>query len=505
MAAADKGPDAGPTPAGPLYQKFARDIFTITVSTALTAPTVFIIPLITRTLGAHDYGIWAQSLVTVSLFTGVAGLGLPYALTRFIPAKTNKAEIRDDFYSVVCLTFAVMLVLSAIIVAAASPIAAVFFDGASDVVRITALIMLVFSCTALYMALLRAFRSMTTYGLFMLLDSYGQVGLVAYLLLRGHGLLSVFYATAVMKSLILLCLLVYFGWRIGIARPRFIRIREYLRFGTPTVVTNASWWVVQSSDRYVIAAFVSATEVGIYSAGYSLGNVFYGVIGMLALVMQPTFSKLYDEGKRAELGVHMSYSLKYLLLLGIPFVVGATILAEPILNVLSTAEIASRGYYVVPLVALSIVLYAVNVMVEFPLALAKKTHVGAIAWGIAAAMNLGLNVLLVPRFGIAAAAATTLAAYALALSITAYYSVREFTIPVDWRSVAKSLAAAGVMAVAVWLIHPSATVWTILAVLVGVAVYALVLLLLKGIRRDEIAFIKDLLRYRGTSSGDDQR
>jgi O-antigen/teichoic acid export membrane protein len=504
MAMADRNREAQADPPGSPYQRFAKDAIAMGITTVLVALSgLLTLPLITKTLHVENYGIWAQALVTVSLFGGVAGLGLPAALLRFIPAKTDKTEIREDFYSVVCLTFAIILLLSATVAAAAAPIASVFFDGATDAVRLTALIFLVFTCTAVYLTLLRALRSVKTYALFVLLDAYGQVGLVAYLVLHDHGLLSLFYGVAALKSVILLCLIVYVGRRIGLGRPRFTNLTKYLRFGAPTIATGISWWVVQSADRYVIAGFLGATEVGIYSAGYSLGNVFFMVIGVISLVMLPACSKLYDEGRTAELNVHLSFSVKYVLLLGIPFTVGAAIMARPILTELSTTYIASRGYYVVPLVALSIVIYGVNVIFGLPLALAKKTHIPAMAWGIAAAVNLGLNVLLVPHFGIAAAAVTTLAGYALALVITVRYSVKEFTFPVDWLSIIKSLVASGIMAAVVWLLHPTTRSSTVITVVAGVAVYGLALLLLRAIRREEIAFFRGLLR-RGQAVDVDQ-
>jgi O-antigen/teichoic acid export membrane protein len=504
MTLADRGPDAGGAPEGSPYQKLARDAITVGMTTVLVALSgILTLPLITRTLGADDYGIWAQALVTVGLFAGVAGLGLPYALTRFLPAKTDKAEIREDFYSVVSLTFAVILVVSAVVAAAAPPIARVFFDGATSVVRLTALIILVFSCTAVYTSLLRALRTMRVYALFMLIDAYGQVGIVAYLVLRGYGLLSLFYGVAAMKCFILVCLVVYVARRIGLRRPRFTNTREYLHFGIPTIATSVSWWVVTSSDRYVVAGFLGTTSLGIYSAGYNLGNVLFMVTGVLGLVLPPALSKLYDEGRTDELAVHMSYSLKYFLLLAIPFVAGAAVLAEPVLRLFTTRIIASQGYEIVPLIAASILVYGTYAVVAQSLAMAKKTAIVGFVWIGAAVANLLLNLILVPALGIIGSAISSLVAYSLALGVTTYFSFKEVRFPIDWVAVLKSLVASGAMAVVVWIIHPATSSGTVIAVLCGIAVYALMLLLLRVIRRDEIAFFKGLLR-RGSSPDVDQ-
>jgi O-antigen/teichoic acid export membrane protein len=507
MAMADKGLGAVATPEGSPYQKFAKDVIIVGITTVLVAfSAILTLPLITRTIGAENYGIWTQSLVTMSLVGGVAGLGLPAALTRFLPAKTSRSDIRDDFYSVVCVTFTVILLASAVIAGSAPFIARVFFDGATNVVRLTALLILIFSCTAVYMSLLRALRSMKAYALFMLLDAYGQVGLMAYMLLHGYGLLSLFCGIAIMKSVVLICLVAYAGQRIGFGRPLFANMRGYLHFGVPIIATSVSWWVVSSSDRYVIAGFLGSESVGVYSAAYNLGNVPYMVIGVIGLVLPPTLSKLYDEGRTRELAVTMSYSLKYFLLLAIPFVVGAAVLAEQVLKLFTgSASLASQGHQVVPLIAASILIYGTYAVISNSLALARKTSIIGLVWIGAAAVNLLLNLILVPSVGIVGSAIGSLIAYSLALVVTSHRSFKEVRFPIDWRFIMKSLAASGVMTALVWFLDPITSAGTVIAVLAGTAVYAVVLVLLRGIRRDEINFFKGIVVRQKATGGISQQ
>lgn len=62
------------------YQKFTKDVLLIGITNVLTALSgIILLPLITKTLWAHDYGIWSQVQVTIILAMGIVGLGLPYA------------------------------------------------------------------------------------------------------------------------------------------------------------------------------------------------------------------------------------------------------------------------------------------------------------------------------------------------------------------------------------------------------------------------------------------
>ena len=478
-----------------LYSKFAKEVLIVGAATALTSFSgIFFLPLVTRTLGAHDYGIWAQVQMTVGLTSGVLCLGLPYTLARFLPAKTDRAEIRDDFYSVLCLISLVSLLFTLVIILSADVIARTFFDGATEAVIIAGVLATVQVASYAYLYLLRAFRNVTTYSILTVVAAYGAVGLVAYLALNGYGLSTMLIGSLAIQAAVLVILFSLVWRQIGIGRPRFHNIKEYLRFSLPGVPGNISWWAISLTDRYVIAYVLGATSVGIYSAAYALGNILFLVVGILGLVLTPATSKLYDEGSISELATHLTYSLKYLLLLGIPFVFGATALSEPLLRLFSTPDIAARGHQVVPLIAASILLYGAYIVISTSLSLAKKPAISTLILILAAAVNMALNILLVPRFGIIGSAVGIFIAYALAFVMAAYYSFREVQFPIPWSSIVKSLISSTIMALVVWLIHPEGKPDTIVAVFVGMGLYAVLLVLLRGVSKEEISFFYRLLR-----------
>ncbi len=482
------------------YQKFAKNVLIVGVTSVLSAFSgVILLPLLTKTLGVYDYGVWMQVQVTVSLTLGFVGLGLPYALTRFLAAKTNREDIREEFYSAFCLVFFVTLLVTVILVIFANFIAEAFFGGETQIVRITGLIILVWSLDILLLNFFRAFSQMTRFSIFMLVDVYAQLGVIAYLVVHGYGVLSVVLAVLAVRVVLFFILFFFIRSQIGIRIPHFRRIGKYLSFGIPIIPGNIAGWVVSSCDRYVISYFLGTGSVGIYSAAYSLGTIPFMLAGVLGFVLPPTLSKLYDEGRMDEVKAHLSYSLKYLLAIAIPFVFGGVILAKEVLRLFSTTEIASQGYFVLPLVALGILFYGAYVIISHILVLVKKTKLMGLIWVAAAMVNLGLNIIAVPYLGILGAALTTLFAYVLAFSVGSYYSFREFKFPIDWYFIIKSLTASGVMVLVVWLIQPQSGLATILTVVLGIIVYGTVLLLLRGFKKEEISFLKGLFNRTSLS------
>ena len=478
-----------------LYQKFAKDVGIIGVTNLLVYLSgLILLPLFTKNIGAYDYGIWIQAQVTISLVGLFSGLGLPYAMVRFLPALSDKRQIQREYYSVLVFVFLFSLVISSLIFIFAGPIAEAFLGGATSIVRIVGFIILASSLNGVCLGLFRSLRQMKTYSIFTIANTYGQIGLITYLVLNGYGLLSIFIAVLAIAVISFLILSLLIKSQIGLSRPDFSRIREYLNFSLPTILWNISAWVVTSSDRYVIGYFLGAASVGAYSASYSLGNAPLMAVGVLGFILPPALSKLYDESRMNEVKTHLRYSLKYSLAITIPFVFGGVILAQPVLRLFTTPEIAAQGYLILPVVALSILINVFGSTASHILVLAKKTRIIGIIWIMAAVVNLGLNILVVPRIGIMGAAITTLIAYSLATGIQLYYSFKEFRFSIDWRFIVKSVVASGIMSAVIWWMAPQAISVTIMTIATGVAVYAVSLFLLRGFSKEEIGFFRNLFK-----------
>jgi len=217
-------------------------------------------------------------------------------------------------------------------------------------------------------------------------------------------------------------------------------------------------------------------------------------IGPLAFMLPAVLSKYYDENNMKEVKTILRYSLKYFLLLAIPSAFGLSLLSKPLLTIISTPEIASQGYLITPFVTVSAVLFGVYVVIAQGLYLAKRTDIGGKLWTIAAMLNLGLNFVFVPRMGIVGAAITTLIAFTLVFIFAIYYSFRYLTFDVDFSSIGKSFLAS-ILMILVIIKWNSAEVLNIL-IEIGICgiTYSVVLLLLRGFKREEIAFLKGLFK-----------
>ena len=76
---------------------------------------------------------------------------------------------------------------------------------------------------------------------------------------------------------------------------------------------------------------------------------------------------------------------------------------------------------------------------------AKRTQFNWVVTGVAALVNVALNLILIPPYGIMGAAVATVAAYVVMFLGMTWYAQRVFPVPYQWRRVLTAVAAALVL------------------------------------------------------------
>ncbi len=480
------------------YHQFARRIGLIGATNLLISLSgLILLPILTKTLPIEEYGTYIQVTVTIGLVPGVVMLGLPYTMVRFLAAAKSREEIQEGYYSIVGVTVVTAGLASLALFILAEPIAAVLFDNRVAITRILAAIVFLECMNGLQYNYFRTFQQIKRYSSLTFFKTCLQLALVGALVLAGYGILGATIGLLVTNLVLLLIMGILIVSEIGVTVPKFRHLREYLSFGLPTVPGDLSSWVVNSSDRYVIALFLGTAYVGYYSPGYTLGNMVNMFIAPLSFMLPAVLSKHYDEGNLNDVKTVLMYSMKYFLALAIPSVVGLSLLSKPLLTILSTPEIAAQGYLITPFTALSGLLFGSYAAIMQILVLEKKTSITGIIWIMAAILNLGLNIILIPVIGIIGAAATTLVAYFLAFIITAYYSSKYLVFDVNAAFILKCIVASAIMGVVVVIGGSQMSgglVSVILLVIISALVYGAGLLILRGFKKEEIRFFRGLLR-----------
>lgn len=472
------------------HRKFVGNIGIVAVINILVALKVIVLlPILTKTLTVEHYGIFSQIMISLGLSTPLVTLGLPYALTRFLAAKTHKRDIQEGIYSILIAVFLFSL--------AASLLFVIFSPFFSNFLKIPPLLLKILSITIIFEALnfvflnaLIAFQKIKTYAFIMLFYIISEIFFVTLSLNMGFGVYGAAFAFLIIR-IIAFCFLASLAViHYGISWPKFTGLKEYLKFGVPTTSSDISYWVLASSDRYIIGLLLGIAFVGYYSPAYAMGNLLNFFIFPFTIVLPAILSKQFDSGDISKVKQYLQYSLKYFLIIAVPAVFGLGILSKQILTLFTTSEIALHSYFVTPFVAASILFYGVYTFFSQIIYLHKKTKFFGVVWGAVAISSILLNILLIPFFGLLAAAFVTLICYILAFFMIYRYSLQYFTFSIDYVAIIKILLASIVMSVGLMLTNPDNVFTLIIAVFWGIFIYSVCTLMLGTIKRRELDVLK---------------
>jgi len=448
-----------------------------------------VLPIVTRLLGTHDYGIWIEVSVTVNLLTHLVVLGLSTAMLRFLPSKADRKEISEQFFTIFFFVTFFSLVLAGLMALFSEAIAGTLFGdpGLALVATLAGVLIPLSAINGLTTAYFRAVDKVKTYVLLSVLSAFSQLGLI--LALSSLGLTGVVFAATLSMTLACTVALIIILRQVGFSRPNFSLLRPNLKFSLPLTPNAIINWVTESSDRYLVASILGLSYVGVYSAAWGIGSVVFLFVTPIQMVLYPTMSKLYDGNRLDDVKAYLGRSVRYFLMLTIPAVAGLAVLAEPILVVMTTPEFAA-GAAVVPFIALSSLLAGVSIMVTTILLLVKKTHLNLAVYAIPAVLNVALVIIATPSLGIVGTAMASTATYIVMLWLSVKVSFKHIRFPLDWPCVVKSLASSAFMALAILALSPDSLFEIILSIGVGLAIYSVAMVLSRGVEREELDFAK---------------
>lgn len=204
--------------------------------------------------------------------------------------------------------------------------------------------------------------------------------------------------------------------RLGIftlrAPPRFDAEtgRRYFRYGMPLVANTLAVWVVSLSDRYFLALWESTPQVAGYILSYQLGsNVVTIPLAFAVTVIFPKILRLErDAGHEAALAYTYRLLGRYLRYMVILSVLGG---GAVILFLHLFYPSYETDPWVVMLIVLAHAIFGLTHFYNKEFELDGRTIVITQSIGLAAVVNVALNLALIPLLGGLGAAISTLAAY----------------------------------------------------------------------------------------------
>lgn len=466
------------------------------LSTVLGRMLSFLLtPLFTHLLSRAESGVVQTAYSYIAFLTVVYGLGLDVAYLR-LGRKKGEADPGAFAGALACVAV-VSLAVSLLIHLFAAPLAVGMGIPVemAPVVRYAAWILAIDSLALMpYTELRGTHRAATFAGVKLVGIAMNLVLAFVFVRNMGLGVRGVFLANIVASSAALAMLAPVLVSRLE--RPRLDTLKPMLAFGVPLVAALLGSMVVQVADRPLMTRLAGLDMAGVYGNCYKLGIFMSLLVGMFDQAWKPF---VLERADRPDVDALIARVLTYFAglacwaFLAVAFFVEPAVKAPLFHGHPLFGEAYWDGLVVVPIVTLGYLFNGLYFVMLAPLMIDKRmTSVTTATW-VGAAINIGANLFLIPRYGMAGAAWATCVAYlAMAGSVWVLGRATRAT-PYEWGRL-------GVLAAWTALLWAPSTRAGLLPRALLLAAYPAGLWLSGFLHAEELDELRAMLRLSGRSS-----
>ena len=370
--------------------------------------------LFCRWLSPEQLGQWDMALGFIDLAAPVAVLGLPGSFGRYVEFYRQRGQVKS--YLRQSTLWTVVLALSAVAVMGwqRAWFAELVFGTAArqDVIGILACGLCAVIAYNFIISLLTAFRKSKLVSLLEFCNSVGfalfSLGLLWFWQAGAAGIVMAYCAACLVSSAVAGCW-IRSAWRDLADGPSPLSHgalwSKVLPFAAWVWGTNWLSNMFELADRYMIVHYSGLSDsdaliqVGNYHSSRVVPFLLVTLSGLLGTMLMPYLSHDWETGRRGTVSDRMNLTIK---LLGVALFAGAIaiLLAAPLLF-----DIAFKGKYaggrdVLPWTLTYCIWFGLARVAQKYLWCAEQVRLAAFAWFGGIALNIALNLLLLPRFGL---------------------------------------------------------------------------------------------------------
>lgn len=411
----------------------------------MRATGVLLIPIYTRFLTPHDYGILGVLNVVITLMSALLSLGLYQAQTRYYHEfHEDKQRVGEMLFSVNVLMVGVAFAVCAVLTAFGKPLFHVLLKNDHIILAPFVVITLwtvflnvINQLLLSYHIATRQYTYSATLQFVQFLVTTGSI--IFFVVLMREGALGSIKGVLAGHALFF----IIFYWRYA---TNFVRrfnigdIKAMLAMGLPVMIHLLAGAAMVSIDRLVLTKYLTLTDVGLYTLGFSFGSAMSIIVMSINRAWMPNYYQLMKQQDVDRALETRRMFCVWITAIGAACIAGSVWSRE--LVELFTTERFFGAARVVPLILVGFFFQGVYYFMVGPLFYFKKTILLPVITLTAAFANIGLNFFLIPKFGIMGAAAATAFSFMI-IATMAYFIGRRYYNP--QYEVLRSLVLIGVV------------------------------------------------------------
>lgn len=408
---------------------------------AIPALAAFLtLALYTRWISPEAYGMYSTLLVVANSANIILFNWIYVALMRY----WNTGDFQED--ELTSLVLVVLAIGSVLILG----FAVIYFVLTQDALVAAALASLMIS-NGIYIAYQRI-NSISLQAERYLLIELGRVLLTTVLALglvwAGYSWYGILLATSL--GFLVVPLISYHFWQRFWHYPKKIsysKLLKLLKYGLPLSLTFMLLELIHATDRILLSWLVGFEAAGQYAVAFSLPFQLLILVGSAVnmaaypLILQ-TLEQQGEEAAKSKLADYLLVLLGLLL----PSYLGLIAVSHDFMPLLIGAAYLNESLRLLPAIGLLLVINAIYLFhTSLIFQIAKQTQKTILIVGVAALLNVTLNLLLIPYYKIDGAIVASLISYLICVFYGYGLGAKYFKMPILWLEIIKIIIAAALM------------------------------------------------------------
>lgn len=393
------------------------------------------IPLYTYYLSPADYGVLELMDLTINVISMLIGMGLGSAIIRFYhhyERPEDKVEVFTTAFIFIGISCLIAVGISELF---AKPISRIVL-GKSEFYRYFQIIFISMGLQTLASvpeSLLLAKKQSLIFSAISIgtLISYLSLNIV-FLIAFKMGVTGILLSMLITKILnnSFLAIITFRRIRLDFSLKK---LKEMINFGLPLVPASIGMFIMHFSDRFFVQKFCSLNDLGVYSLGYKFGMI-------ISIIVSAPIFRIWntqrfeiaktDHGKQV-LGRIFTYYSAVVIFTGL----GISVFIKEIIFIMAAPGF-QEATAVVPLIALSYILYGAAGYFSLGIMITKRTKYIAYVQLSTAGINILFNMFFISRYGVMGAAISTVLSFLLLAVLSFTVSQKLYTVPFEYGRVA---------------------------------------------------------------------
>jgi O-antigen/teichoic acid export membrane protein len=388
-----------------------------------------LVPLYTNLFLPKEYGIQSQVYVFISIFNVILLFGMDTAYMKYAVNLKNSDEDKNNFSTPYLTVMIVSFFICLLVIIFRNPIFSLLEipPEYNYLIFYTSLILFLDSLTIIPFVKLRIERKAKKFALFKILGILLNITLNYILIVQLKlGVEAIFISNLASSALTLILLFpsIFKSFKIIIDLPI---LKKLLKFGLPFLPAGLSSIMIQGIDRPILTQLTDLRTSGIYSANYKLGIFMMLFVSMFQYAWQPFF---FQNAQEKNIKHVFSKILTYFTIAGSLILIFLSLFIDDIVkfHILGRTIMGPafwNGLIIVPIILFGYLFNGIYYILSAGMFIEEKSSYVPIITGIGAAINIGVNFLLIPVWGIIGAALATLASY-LVMAVAVYKITQGF-------------------------------------------------------------------------------